>query len=212
MIIRCNFNTIVIEVLFSIFILINNIYTTYLVIDNKHCIISIENKYEEIYDLAIISIINNMITFGLLILFIIRKSLPISNTYQSKPGVDCSYYDIVFAFYCLLSAFGSGFVLFFIINYNIFTAEHCGHTFYYFVMINGISSVIPICGIFLFIIFFTVFYIPYDVITKMNNAPKSRFQRVSQYVQTDNMSCKTFIFPTDYESCESEFDTDAISV
>ncbi len=194
MIIRCNFNTIVIEVLFSIFILINNIYTTYLVIDNKHCI-----KYEEIYDLAIISIINNMITFGLLILFIIRK-------------LNCSYYDIVFAFYCLLSAFGSGFVLFLIINYNIFTAEHCGHTFYYFVMINGISSVIPICGIFLFIIFFTVFYIPYDVITKMNNAPKSRFQHVSQYVQTDNMSCKTFIFPTDYESCESEFDTDAISV
>ncbi len=191
MIIRCNFNTIVLELLYSGFILINNIYTTYLIIDNKQCVNA------NIYDLAIISIINNMITFGLLILFIIRK-------------LDCKYYDIMFAFYCLLSAFCSGFILFIIINNNIFTSEHCGHTFYYLVIINSISSVIPICGIFLFIIFFTVFYIPYDVITKMKT--KYSTLSISQYVQTDNMSCRTFIFPTDYESCESEYDTDMISV
>jgi hypothetical protein len=186
MIITCNSK--VIEILFAIIIIANNIYTVYMIINNKECI---EEKY--LYNTGIISILNNMITFSLLSIFIIRH---IQNT----------YYDLIFGIFTTLSFCGSSICMYMLINYNIITGDICNYHFYYVIIINIISSIIPVFLITLFFIGIVIFYIPYSII-KRNCIDK---KYVSKYAQTTSETFSlisdnpTFIYPSeDFNDIES---------
>lgn len=186
MIIKCN--SIIIEIIFAIFNLANNFYTIYLVIYNKDCA-----KYN-LYDVAILSIVCNMITFSLVSIFIARH-------------MENRYYEMLLIFFMGLSAGASTLLLSLVIKYNIINGIHCSHTFFYIVMVNCISSIIPICMCIIFLTGMVMFYIPYDIINR----------KIKRYVQTDpeilpliknesnNMIDDTFVFPPD-ESDESYLD------
>ena len=177
MIIKCNSK--IIEIIFALFVLANNCYTVYLMIYNKDC-----TRYY-LYDVAILSIVCNMITFALVSIFIIRD-------------IENHYYSMLFAFFTILSGVASGLLLTIFINYNVINGPHCSHTFFYIVIINCLSSIIPVVLFILYLIGLVMCYIPYDVIRRQ--CMKTNTER---YVQTDpetiglmdNESGKTFVFP-----------------
>lgn len=176
-------NTMFLEIVYALFILANNIYTTYLIIINKECI-----KYTHLFDVGILSILNNMITFSLVSIFIIRN-------------IKNKYYEMIFAVFTLLSAVGCVLLLDIMINNDVINGEHCNHRFFYIVIINVISSIIPVILMVVFFIGLVIIYIPYDTLKRS----LSKNNYVSRYSQTgnddetislmDNNSAVTFIFP-----------------
>lgn len=176
-------NTMFLEIVYALFILANNIYTSYLIITNKECI-----KYTHLFDVGILSIVNNMITFSLVSIFIIRN-------------IKNKYYEMIFAVFTLLSAVGCVLLLDIMIDNDVINGEHCNHRFFYIVIINVISSIIPIIIMVVFFIGLVTVYIPYDTLKRS----LSKNNYVSRYSQTgnddemislmDNNSAVTFIFP-----------------
>lgn len=179
-------NSKVIEIIFAIFILANNFYTTY-------NIIYTECK-SVIYNVAILSIVNNMITFSLVLIFIARD-------------IENKYYNILLAIFMVLSCAGSTLIIMICVSNTI---NECDRTFFYIVMVNVISSIIPIILFSIFFLCLIVFYIPYDIIKR-----KCYKKNTERYVQTDsdmiglmdNQSGKTFVFPPD-----ESYDFDAVEI
>ena len=76
-----------------------------------------------------------MITFSLVLLFIARD-------------IENRYYNILFAIFMMLSCGGSGLLVMICVSNTI---NECDRTFFYIVMANVISSIIPVV---LFIFYF----------------------------------------------------------
>lgn len=107
----------------------------------------------------------------------------------------------------MLSCGGSGLLVRICVSNTI---NDCDRTFFYIVMANVISSVIPVALFILFFFGLIIFYIPFDAIKRQCNK-----KNTERYVQTDpetiglmdNQSGKTFVFPPD-----ELYDFDAVDV
>ena len=66
--------------------------------------------------------------------------------------IENHYYSMLFAFFTILSGVASGLLLTIFINYNVINGPHCSHTFFYIVIINCLSSIIPVVLFILYLI------------------------------------------------------------